>query len=216
MFVTVYHRLADRFDTQLAVSRNGIFWTRPERRAIIPLGPAGSREEGMINAVANPGGLVPFGKDRWAMAYNRSPWPHKNRQQRKLAVPPEPGFVRWATWQRDRLVALEARQAGQVTLKPRSCLAPDLRLNYRVFPGGWIRAELIDKRDVSYDQSVNISEWNPSPIEGHAFQDCEPLGGDELDGIVRWKGGRDLTRLRGRKLVIRFQLERAQLFSFTI
>ena len=216
MFVTVYHRLADTFDTQLAVSRNGIYWTRPERKPIIPLGVIGSREEGMINVIANPGGLVSFGEDRWALAYNRSPWPHKNREQRGLAVHPEPGFVRWAIWQRDRLVALETRQFGQVTLTPRTCQGHQLRLNYRVFPGGWIRVELINKRDASYDQLKNVAEWSPKPLEGYAFQDCEPLCGDELDGVVRWKGGSDLTKLKGRRLIVRFQLARAQLFSFTI
>ena len=129
---------------------------------------------------------------------------------------PELKVQRWVIWQRDRLVALETREFGYVTLSPRKCTAPELRLNYRTFPGGWIKVALIDKNDLVYDQHKNADTWNARAIKGYSFQDCEALSGDDFNGVACWSGSGDITALRGKMVVVGLQLVRAQLFSLTI
>ena len=49
MMLPVFHGVSDHVDMQIAFSRDGIVWTRPERRAIASVGPMGSGEEGQIH-----------------------------------------------------------------------------------------------------------------------------------------------------------------------
>ena len=49
MVIPVFHNATDHVDLQLAFSRDGLIWTRPERRAVAELGPTGSGEEGQIH-----------------------------------------------------------------------------------------------------------------------------------------------------------------------
>ena len=217
MFISVYHRLGDTFDLQLAVSRDGRFWTRPQRRPIVPRGDLGSGEEGMVSGVNSPQGLLPLG-DRWAFAYNRTPWAHKNIDQRGTAVRPEVGHVRWATWRPDRLVALQTRGYGRATLTRQPCSGGVMRLNLRTFPSGHVRAELIEADKLTYDQILqgNKTDQQVPAAEGFSFADCRPMCGDDLRQVVRWKGGSDLSRFKGRQLVIRLEVSRAQLFGLEI
>ena len=52
---------------------------------------------------------------------------------------------RWALWEPDRLMALEAPDEGGFTTTERVCAGVDLRLNYRTQIGGWMRAALVEK-----------------------------------------------------------------------
>lgn len=216
MFISVYHRLSDTFDVQLAVSRDGRLWTRPERKPIIGLGPAGSSEEGMIFPLSHPVGPIPSGQDQWSVAYNRTPWPHKNRAMRDQTVAGERHFLRWATWQRDRLVALEAREEGTATMVAQTCCGEPLKINYRTFPGGYVRAELIDCDTVGYDSAYYGRDRNMEPLQDYSLDDCSPLSSDDLGATVAWKGNADLSFLRHKKVVVRFQLCWAQLFAMAL
>ncbi len=42
------------------------------------------------------------------------------------------------------------------------------------------------------------------------------MRGDDPAQVVRWKGGSDLSRFKGKQLVIRLEVSRAQLFALEI
>ena len=48
MTVPVFHQRTGQMDVQIAFSRDGLIWYRPERQAIINLGPQGSDEDCMV------------------------------------------------------------------------------------------------------------------------------------------------------------------------
>lgn len=201
MFPSIYHRLEDTVDIHLAVSRDGYNWLRPQKSAIIPLG--GADAEGMLYAKH---GLFPLDAGRWGLVYAGSS--DRHNESYYYTPPPREDHYRWALWQPDRLVALEAPVAGQVTLLPRVCHGDRLLLNYQTEANGWLRVELVEPM-----------LWPPErlqPLAGHSFAECEPLRGDSLTGEVRWNGSADLTQLQGRSLCLRVELVRAKLFALSI
>jgi hypothetical protein len=50
-------------------------------------------------------------------------------------------------------------------------------------------------------------------IEGFGMEDCIEVLGDDLDRVVRWSGGNDLSSLSGVPLRLRFILKDVDLYS---
>ena len=200
MFPAVYHRMDSELDVQLAVSRDAWNWTRPERRPVITRA-AEDGEYGMVIAGPN---LVPLNEREWGL-------PYACTYDRHDRGPKEEGardVFRWAIWERDRLVALEAPVEGRVTTIGRQCHGGELRLNFQTRKAGWIKVELTTQ------PTEPISRVEP--IEGFSLAEADPLSGDELDQVVTWKGSGDLSRLQGMKVAVRIHMARAKLFSFSI
>ena len=234
MFLSVYHHNTDNIDLQLAVSHDGDYWFRPDRRRpIVANGPAGTDDSGQIHA--GPG-LADLGDGRWGLAYVGNRRLHNNDVD---WYPPEPGervsrTVRYAVWQRDRLAGIRARDYGQLTLRqererpPENCpdaieapphgvfpplSYPDeaprqLRLNYRTETGGWIKVELIPVVGTMTDPQV-------PPISGYSFDDCDTLTGDHLDRVVTWGERTNVAGLSD-TLAVRVTMYRATLFSWSL
>ena len=195
MFPSIYHRLDSELDVQLAVSRDGWNWDRPERRPIISRA-SGKREYGMIHAGPN---LVPLNDDEWGLAYDGSYRRHDHGK------PEAPAEFRWAIWQRNRLVGLEAPVEGRVTTIGRPCHGSELRINFRTKRAGWVKVELVTP------PTLPISETKT--LEGFSEDDVDVLTGDELDQVVTWKGKSDLSALRGKTISVRLHMARAEVFS---
>jgi hypothetical protein len=77
-----------------------------------------------------------------------------------------------------------------------------LIINYSTSAAGGIRVEVQDE--------------NRGPIPGFALSDCEEVIGDEIERIVGWKGGSDLSVLANRPLRLRFTLRDADLYSLMV
>ena len=209
MFPAVYYRTTDVVDVRLAVSRDGINWTWPERTPIIPLGPEGSGQSGGIYAAP---GIITLRDGRWAVLCSSADARHNEGYTYEVTDEPTRPF--WAMWKRDRLVALEAPQEGQVTLfssggnsKGRIFSGESMLLNYQTTRNGWIQVELIEP---------NL--WPPShlePLKGYSFEECEPLRGDSPEAEVKWSGSADLSALKGRALCIRIRMCQAKLFTIS-
>nr|AGC72441.1 hypothetical protein [uncultured bacterium A1Q1_fos_493] len=202
MFPSIYRRVRDFCDVQLAVSRNGVNWSWPERRPI--LAPTGPLDKGGLY----PGpGLIPLTDNRWGLLCRYEAVMHNESYY--YSPPGErTGSVGWATWPRDRLVALAAPLEGQVTLNKQRCSGEPLLLNYQTEANGWIQVELIEP-----------TLWPPArlaPIPGYAFADCTPLQGDNSASAVHWQGSADLSALRGREICMRIRLCRAKLFALSL
>jgi hypothetical protein len=60
---------------------------------------------------------------------------------------------------------------------------------------------------------VEIRDENGKPFKGYSRRDMAPLFGDEIDAIVSWKRGSDLSALIGRPVRFRFILQDADLYA---
>ena len=201
MFPSIYHRIASTVDVQLAFSRDGYLWTRPFRRPIIDL----SYEGGEYSQIYASPNLISAHGD-WRLPFKGAQYPHDFL--RRGDTYPEDGEYRWATWKPDRLVGLEARGEGRITLIERPCHGRELRLNFRTAPDGWIKAEIV--------QTIHTP---PQPVEAHpgfSLNEAETLNGDAISQAVRWRDTSDLSALKGENVGLRFHLYKAKLFSVSI
>ena len=200
--VQVYHQIGDDGDAQLAFSRDGLYWTRPERRPAIPVGPPGSDEAG----IAWPWGvgLITLPDGWWAVPYDAGSWLHNAGD----TMPRANGVIRWARWRPHRLAGFDAQTEGRFTIPTITRSGGPLRLNYRCRAGGWIKVELI--------RSIP-SRLNPDVkgLDGYTFEACDPLTGDEADREVTWNGKGDLDAA-GSTVVIRIRMFAATLFAYRV
>lgn len=74
-----------------------------------------------------------------------------------------------------------------------------LELNYATSAAGSIKIELLDAAG--------------NPIPGYSLEDCRALIGDEIERVVSWNGGSDLSSLAGQPVQVRFIMQDADLFS---
>ena len=111
--------------------------------------------------------------------------------------------VRRFTIRKDGFVSVRAgAELGELVTKPLIFTGNKLTVNYNAQLGeaGKIRIEVLDGKK--------------QPISSFALKDCNPLSDDDIDAVVTWKGGEDLSNLAGKPIHLRFVLNQADLFSF--
>jgi hypothetical protein len=101
----------------------------------------------------------------------------------------------------DGFVSVQAPlSGGELITKPLIFEGNELVINFSASAAGSIRVELLrDQMDM--------------PIEGFGLENCIEVLGDDLDRVVRWSGGNDLSNLSGVPLRLRFVLKDADLYS---
>ena len=62
--------------------------------------------------------------------------------------------------------------------------------------------------------AVEILEPGGTPIEGFGWKDAVAAKSDSLRHTMKWTQGSDVSRLKGRSIVLKFHLDRSKLFSF--
>jgi len=92
------------------------------------------------------------------------------------------------------------RTGGEFTTRPFTFSGKRLFLNYSSSAAGSVQVEL-------QDESGN-------PLPGFSLAENEYLFGDELDAVVKWKSGRDISSLAGKPVRLRFVMNDADLFAF--
>ena len=101
----------------------------------------------------------------------------------------------------DGFVSLSAGYAGgEATTRPFLFAGRELELNYSTSAVGSVRVEIQD------------AEGRPLP--GFALDDFPEKFGDEIEGVMNWNGGRDVSSLAGKPVRLRFALMDADLFAF--
>ena len=107
--------------------------------------------------------------------------------------------MRRFVYRKDGLVSVRAERGG-LTTRVLTFKGRQLVVNHRARSrDGSIRVELLDDAG--------------TPIDGFTASDCVPLKGDQLASRVTWKGQRDLARLSGTPIKLRFVIRNAELFS---
>ena len=199
MLVQAYHHATDHVDTQLAVSRDGLLWQRPERKPIIPVGGPGAADAGMVYSWGS--GIAQLPDGNWGSLYMGSAGLHnKSGDHRRV--------LQWARWKPHRFCGVETEVEGRFTIPTVTRTADRLRLNYRCRPGGWIKAEIL--RNIPSRIHPDID-----PVAGLTFAESDLLEGDAVDQVVTWNGKSDLSGV-GEMLAIRLRLFRAKIFAYHV
>lgn len=100
----------------------------------------------------------------------------------------------------DGFVSVNAPWAGgEMVTKPIVFSGRMLEINYRTSAAGFVRVE--------------IQTAEGEPIPGYALDDCPEIIGDEIERIVTWKQGPDVSRLAGQLVRLRFVMKDADLFA---
>ncbi len=90
---------------------------------------------------------------------------------------------------------------GELVTKPLIFTGDQLRVNFSASAAGSVQVEVL--RD-------QMNE----PIAGFSLDYCVELLGDDLERVVRWSGGPDLSRLEGVPIRLRFVLRDADVYAF--
>ncbi len=211
--VTNYDASIQTMSLQLAASRDGIHWWRPDRRPALPNPPLGDYGGGMIWQMHHP--IVENGMMH--VYYAGSEGIHGEIRDSRLQPQIEVGgelvsgiqkptlpfntALCRASWEYDRLWALVPSAGGvtlgEATTRPGKPAVGHLVVNIHVKNGGGFRAELLDKLG--------------RPVPGFALNDCPPIIGDHRRVTIKWSGGESAP---AEAVKVRFQLQRAFLYGY--
>lgn len=176
---------------ELVSSRDGIRWTRQEavngvRIPILPVGKAGSWDQGMVFSTNHP--LVEH--DTVKLWYGGSDITHDSNEQGRSGV----GI---ATLRKDRFASLNSQgKEGVITTRLLHNLKGNLYINADT-KSGQIQVEVLDA-------SGNV-------LPGYERSACTIKGKDNTEILANWKG----KKLPAKKLLkLRFILKNASLFAF--
>ena len=100
----------------------------------------------------------------------------------------------------DGFVSVEAPfDGGEFVTKPLKFNGKELVINYSSSAAGGIHVE--------------IQNQQGSPIPGFTLADSTEIYGDQLERVVTWKGGGDVSKLAGEPIRLRFVMRDADLYS---
>ncbi len=143
-------------------------------------------------------GLVPLGKNNVALPCAI----YRNTHNVFLPAEPKPyaGGYRWAAWERDRLIAIEAQEEGRFTIVPVIHRGRHLVLNLCTGPAGEVRVQLRDNQG--------------EVIKGRTLSDCGPIKGDQPHAVVSWNGNPDISETAGQPVQAEIYMRAAKLYTF--
>ena len=206
MLTPIFHHMIGTMDVQIAFSRDGLVWQRPERKPIVTLGPTGSGEDCMIGS----SGITELPDGHWGASYWAESRLHNTKAEYEAALFPHKKARKmgWALWQPHRLCGFEAETEGRFTIPTIYRRNDELRLNYRCKPGGWVSVELMRMMPSMFHGDVD-------PLKGFTFEECDRLSGDSLDRAVTWKGSSDISGV-GEMVAIRLKMFQAKVFAYQV
>ena len=118
--------------------------------------------------------------------------------QRRYAQPDH--HLQRLTLRTDGFVSVHAPyQGGEILTKLLTFRGQRLKINYATSAAGGIRIEIQDS--------------SGQPVPGHKLDDAIEIIGDEIDRVVSWKAGPDVSSLAGQPVRLRFVMHDADLYS---
>jgi hypothetical protein len=88
---------------------------------------------------------------------------------------------------------------GEFVTKALKFEGKQLIINYETSAAGSVRVELQDEAG--------------KPIPGHTLEDCPEIYGNEIEHVLAWKAGSDLSGLTGKAVKLRFAMVDADVYS---
>ena len=214
LFPSALHHRDGRLQVQVAVSRDNRRWLRPTRDAFIPMGANGDFDDYWISV--SPG-FVPAGTDHLALYYRAMNTPHSGAVKHLAPKGRESrvGMGR-VLFKRDRIVGIEAGpDEGAFWTRPLLFEGRRLVLNAEpTGPDPQLQVELVGVGVEPAYRSSRGKYMDDAPASGHTFEECIPLTGDILDGVMRWKRGADLGQWSGKPVRLHFRLSNMRIYAF--
>lgn len=198
MFPSLFNHQNQTLDIRMATSRDGITWTWPEQsKPYIPLGPEGSFDAGSLYMGQ---GLLRVG-DTLYQYYGGSPLNHEEGELEALVLPGNSRVMSRVTTRLDGFVSVEAETGGGAFTTPPLLFQGNLlKLNVHVREGGYLRVGLLDEKGEA--------------IPARTPADCEAIAGDQIDALLLWKDGGDVTARAGKPTRLRIEMDQASLYAF--
>lgn len=186
-------------EVQLAVSRDGVHWERPDRRPYIPMGLPDEWDR-WLNMMGS--GMVCRGNYLthyyWSTGRTHDSGILRPEYAGSLACKNAIGAARQRL---DGFISADfAYTGGALTTPPLLFSGTHLRLNIDT---GAMGTAFVELRDA-----------NGTALPGYTLGECEELGGNYIDAPVRWAGRADLSDLRGRPVRMHLAARGAKLYAF--
>jgi hypothetical protein len=188
------HDEAGYFRIQLVWSADGVSWKRLSRTPWLDVGPEKSFDYGMVLGPADP---ILWEKEMW-FPYGGFPIRHDSKETDWEAA------IGLATTRLDGFAAWEAgAQSGELVTQPFHCNGDRLFINADA-QGGSVAAEVLNE--------------NGKPLRGFETKVCHAVTTDTLEqgGWIEWRKEKNLRRVQGKQIQLRFTLRNARLYSFRI
>jgi len=139
-----------------------------------------------------------IGKDGWANRANYAAIGIHQTGDAELSLFLTHG--RRYTLRLDGFVSVNAPLAGgEFVTKPLTFAGKQLEINYSTSAAGEVRVELQDA--------------SGKPLPGFALADCEPIYGDHIARVVKWKSAGNLADHASTPVRLRFEMSDADLYS---
>jgi len=181
-------------DIQLATSRDGIHWTRVDRRPFVSLGIKGEWDD---SAVYMTTGLIRNGAEIW-MYYGGYDFTHGSYN---IAEDKFKGGIGRLTLRLDGYVSADAEYTGgNLTTVPIVFSGKQLNLNIQTSVAG--------------SAQVEILAGNGKTVPGFSLNDADVIKGNFIDKTVTWQGDADVSSLAGKPIQLRFVMRDAKLYAF--
>jgi len=90
-------------------------------------------------------------------------------------------------------------KGGQMVTRPMSFKGRELVMNFSTSAAGSVRVEMQNEAG--------------KPLPGRALKDCAEIYGDNIEQVVRWADGSDVSRFAAKRLRLRFVLKDADLYA---
>ena len=189
-------QLPSRFDTRLAVSRDGkIFERCGGRKPFMRPGPEGSFSSRVIWEMPNP---IRVGDELW-IYYTGVNW-DENRIVDPTAQSHLSGIDR-AVMRLDGFVSADADYSGGEIITPSIRFAGRrLELNVDTSAGGSVLVEL--------------QHENGQPVQGYSEKEATFICGNSVRMPVCWGNRQDVSQLSGKPIKIRFVMRDCKLYAF--
>lgn len=197
--IKVYHLDTDRCDVQIAFSRDAKHWRRPFRQPFIA---NGVEESDWDFGNLDPLDQIHSMNDRLWFFYSGRSTLHNQL--------PNDGAMGLATLRVDGFVSMDAGEdAGMLITRPLLLKGKRLYLNAEVSAGGRITVEILDGR--TFDTTTDEADV---PVFPFTKDNAAAILTDSVNHPVTWENAVSLQTLRGRQVRLRFNLQRARLYSF--
>ncbi len=172
-------------DAVFMSSRDGLHWDRPFLEAWVR---PGRDERNWIqrNNMIH-WGILETAPDEFSLYINENVhWP-SNRLRRM-------------TVRRHGFASMHAGAArGEFLTKPLAFTGHELAINYSTSAAGSVQVELQGS--------------DGKPLPGFTLGECPEIYGDEIEGVVTWKAGKDVSRFAGKPVRLRFVMKDADVYA---
>lgn len=181
-------------DIRFATSRDGIHWTRIERRPFVSLGIKGEWDDSAIYMTT---GLIRNGAEIW-MYYTGYDFTHGAYN---IAEDKFKGGIGRLTLRLDGYISADAEYTGgSLTTVPLTFSGKQLQLNVQTSVAGSVQVEILDA--------------DGKAVPGFSLSDVDVIKGNFIDKTVRWQGNADVSSLDGKPIQLHFVMRDAKLYAF--